>query len=1159
MLVGEAWAARSPSGLTSVGPDSTGSPSPLKSLSAATFTLPLELGYVQESSEAPNSGKTVIHIQDAHCNYAAQKSIAEILNYLTAEYGIYAVNCEGGAESYDLSPFTAIPEKDIREKTADFFVKEGVVSAAEYYAVNNPEKVNLWGVEDPDLYLKNLKVYRDSLAHKNEVDRYIKSIGYILDNLKRHIYPNELLELDKYYTGYKDGKITFKEYILYLINMARKRIVDIKSFSNVYLLSQTLADEDKINFKRANNEKDEVVDKLKKSLSRNELEDLMVMVGKLKAERVSQTDFYAYLVKKAKSVKLDISGYPELQKYIVYISLYSAIDRTKVAKEIDALEDRIKTSLYENDTQRELGVLSKNLAIMKNMFNISLTRDDYIYYKEHRETFDAANYISFIDKKAPLYKISAVLDKNIGSLDVYRDKMDLFYECSMERDKAFIKNIKFTDHDRPNSIIITGGFHTENLREMFKDEKISYISIMPKFVNEKGYESPYMKRLAGQRTALENVIDTAIPAVLNLAVVNMLSQLGIIVEGKAGIEHFRLAVAIVAGINKLNGLGKVNLIVKEKNSEDDKLVVFTGGGGGTVKPPEDMGKGSARNFNAAEAIAGGETVIEVSAVLQFEFKVLSPASRAPQKPAAPNARTEAEPTPPGGGLIGKVLDIDGNVITGGFDYKIVPGERKVLITHPKIDGKIEVALSDKVVPSENITRIIRSLKDLMVSPAVKKVLTDAELKGISSVIGLFDNVDEIIAIKPNKDIAGFMAEGKLFISESIVFGLEVELQRLAFIHELGEASPVIALDILKGAIPGRDLSEEIVPGLGKTYRKALIDDNLHALWRGPGEKLRTAFIDIRNRVTDHTRPDALIKMLENRMREKDFVLGTGRTKDIPVPDWEKALTWYNYEVGRKGEELIYGLQDRLDKDGNAQFTHVMKALTDDLRQGMMNLYLIHSRIDMKSVQAAIGREAADKLNKKFGLNTNVFYFERKEKFEELKEEIEGKLDRMVEIALENPNQYPKISVDCVDETEIGIVNNYVQRKKLQNIIAIVKDFEEGIPPAEVPDEMKILIVHSAILNDRRLRVDFKEAPEDLFASRAKILRGLGSNGIINMENIRSKVEGIAAATINDITAEEAEKIMEAIWNGSVMLHCSKINWKTLDDFKNAQRQLLQSV
>jgi hypothetical protein len=35
MLIGEVWAARSSSGLTSVGLDSTGSPSPLKNLNAS--------------------------------------------------------------------------------------------------------------------------------------------------------------------------------------------------------------------------------------------------------------------------------------------------------------------------------------------------------------------------------------------------------------------------------------------------------------------------------------------------------------------------------------------------------------------------------------------------------------------------------------------------------------------------------------------------------------------------------------------------------------------------------------------------------------------------------------------------------------------------------------------------------------------------------------------------------------------------------------------------------------------------------------------------------------------------------------------------------------------------------------------------------------------
>ncbi len=773
MSIGEVWAARSSSGLTSVGLDSAGSPSPLKSLGATTFTLPQELGYIQESVEVPNSGKTVIHIQDAHCNYAAQKKISDILNYLTSEYGIYSVNCEGGAEGYDLSIFTDIPEKDIREKTSDYFVKEGIVSAAEYYAVNNSQKVSLWGVEDPDLYLKNLKVYRDSLAHKAEVDSYIKSIGYILDNLKRHIYSNELLEFDKYYTGYKENKITFKEYMLYLIAMAQKRMISIESFSNVYLLSQTLADEDKINFKRANNDKDEVVDKLKKSLSRNELEELMVMVGKLKTERISQADFYAYLVKKAKSIKLDLKDYTELQKYIVYISIYGAIDRTKVTKEIDALEDKIRESLYENDTQRELGILSKNLTLTKNIFNISLTRDDFTYCMEHRATFAVANYVKFIDAEAPLYKIRATLDKNIDRLDQYRDSMDQFYQISLERDKAFIKNIKFTDHDRPNSIIITGGFHTENLRELFKNEKVSYISIMPKFKNEKGYESPYIKRLAGQRTALENVIDTAIPAILNLQVVEILSKLGLIVEGKSNIEYFRLAVQIIAAINRgqsfVMQISK-GFVLNKRPLDEDKAIVFTRGPGDQIVSKIESLEGSVK-VNA-----------RLISLEPFEYKLILPEARMPAetRPASPlipgvTGVPNIKPlTPPSGNIptfIGNMVDSDGNPITimstAGFAFTVSEDGKAITMRPPGLaDLTVSVSndQSDAIEPAELSNKLRATLKDYA------STLTKDEKDRIDEWIkGLDENeISRIVILEPQATVKGFIDNKILYLSRDLI-------------------------------------------------------------------------------------------------------------------------------------------------------------------------------------------------------------------------------------------------------------------------------------------------------------------------------------------------------------------------------------------------------
>ena len=156
-----AWAARTPLELTSVGPNRADSPGlsssakasedKLKGLNVGTFALPEYLGHIKDawsSSSDPtiesSNHPTIIHIQDAHCNYAAQKRIAEIVEYLNRECGIDTINLEGGAKDYDLSIFTNIQDKAVREKVADNFVKEGLVSGAEYFAINNPDKVTLW-------------------------------------------------------------------------------------------------------------------------------------------------------------------------------------------------------------------------------------------------------------------------------------------------------------------------------------------------------------------------------------------------------------------------------------------------------------------------------------------------------------------------------------------------------------------------------------------------------------------------------------------------------------------------------------------------------------------------------------------------------------------------------------------------------------------------------------------------------------------------------------------------------------------------------------------------------------------------------------------------------------------------------------------------------
>ena len=519
-----------------------------KELNPSTFTLPGYLGSIKDSwipferSTQNAVRSTIIHIQDAHCNYYAQHKIAEIVEYLNKEYGVNTINLEGGAKDYDLSIFTNIADKTIRAKAADHFVKEGLVNGSEYFAINNPDKVSLWGVEDTKLYIDNLNAYRNSLKYKAEIGKDLKALSYILTNLKVRIYPKDLLELDAKYIQYKAGNIEFKEYLNYLIEKAKDKSVDINALTDIQLLGRALDEEGTIDFRQANNERDAFIDKLEKKLSKNSLEELVLKTVEFKKEKISQTEFYSYLTGKAKLVNLDISEFAEFEKYIAYISLYGAIDQAKVTDELDLLEVSLKNALFENDKEKELDRLSKNLALTKNIFNISITPSDYKFYKENEESFGIANYVKFINREAPLYKITAGLDDNIGMLDQYREDMARFYEYSLARDQAFIKNIRlaysveriayseklsakrYPLNANRAAILVTGGFHTGNLAQLFKKNNISYITIMPNFKNQPGYECPYFKLLSGEKNLK---IKEALPSILkqSLAIPDPLNKL----------------------------------------------------------------------------------------------------------------------------------------------------------------------------------------------------------------------------------------------------------------------------------------------------------------------------------------------------------------------------------------------------------------------------------------------------------------------------------------------------------------------------------------------------------------------------------------------------------------------------------------------------------
>ncbi|MBD3296584.1 MAG: protein kinase, partial [Candidatus Omnitrophica bacterium] len=259
--------------------------------------------------------------------------------------------------------------------------------------------------------------------------------------------------------------------------------------------------------------------------------------------------FYGFLLEKGREVGIDIEDYPALQNYIVYVSIYEAVDRTMVMAELDALEKEIKKGLYRNSDERDLNKLSRNLAILKNIFAIRLTKNDYTYYLDNRSFFDAGEYLSFIESKGPRYRVSEIPDKNVVRLDAYRKKIEKFYEYSFKRDDVFLRNLRFRKMrgDVRGAFLMTGGFHTENLCDLFRKEGISYVSILPKFTTSKEYESPYFDLLAGQVTDVQSMLRSALARSAMLQVASRLcGVLGEAVYGQVDQDIWKARVSFFA-------------------------------------------------------------------------------------------------------------------------------------------------------------------------------------------------------------------------------------------------------------------------------------------------------------------------------------------------------------------------------------------------------------------------------------------------------------------------------------------------------------------------------------------------------------------------------------------------------------------------------------
>ncbi|MFH1478336.1 MAG: ATP-binding protein, partial [Candidatus Omnitrophota bacterium] len=214
-------------------------------------------------------------------------------------------------------------------------------------------------------------------------------------------------------------------------------------------------------------------------------------------------------------------------------------------------------------------------------------------------------------------------------------------------------------------------------------------------------------------------------------------------------------------------------------------------------------------------------------------------------------------------------------------------------------------------------------------------LTESERGHVDQILASSKNVKNIVKMQDDKGIRGYLdtKTGTLYLSE-IFFNQDGAIDQIAIFHELGEGALVSTPDNI----------------------------NTHTYLRGAGKNLRKALaFQVRwGHIKNEASIEEAIGTLKTYM-EKQFSLFPVSLS--PMEPEEEKLIRYNYANGSRGNELAYGLQDKVfGERANFEFTEEIRRYYDpDFLKGL----------DIEGVKEYIKNKGVDLIDNSNGITLPV--------------------------------------------------------------------------------------------------------------------------------------------------------------------------------------------
>ena len=415
--------------------------------------IPPQFGKVQEIWSGGNSSfPHVIVIEDAHAHYEAQNNIVNILTDLKENHDNNLVIGIEGAFSGKLSSdkIRLFEESEKNTELLNQMLEDGNISGAEYFRALNNDLV-LFGVEDENLYMKNLYAYKKFGDMRNFQTDEINLVKDILRQIADLVLSDECKQLRDEYESFIKGKDT--DFLIKLRSYTEQFRIDVPKYSVFGKMSAALdelavIDEKKLHYElRLFHEKEAVEFDLTRSFSSME-------------DNLRQT----------------LSQYPILKKSALLKNDLVNADFEKLNAEVNDFIKAITYAMARDENEKKVLSYIESFDLFSRFLELSIPWNELGLLKE----VTAFDYVRDLEKYIQSYRPRFLLKLDYSDVIENRNK---FYFYAQERDNIMVNNflsgIKDYSEDISACVLIVGGFHGHGVCSLLREKKVNYTVVRP--------------------------------------------------------------------------------------------------------------------------------------------------------------------------------------------------------------------------------------------------------------------------------------------------------------------------------------------------------------------------------------------------------------------------------------------------------------------------------------------------------------------------------------------------------------------------------------------------------------------------------------------------------------------------------------------------------